>query len=182
VTPDVLALFPSAAPFAALVVEPNEEDRVFITSTLTSVGFTVATADNFRDAKALLVANPPALLLTEIRLGPYNGLQLALRGRSAKPEMTIVLASGFPDPVLQRDVEQLGATFVLKPVTAQELIAAVYRTALRQPNPDGTFAPVRPPFERRQVNRRQRADSEFLEPERRVGERRRELPAKVWPT
>jgi CheY-like chemotaxis protein len=159
--------------FSALVVEPKDADRVFIVSTLTSAGLSVTATDNFRDAGALLVAHMPFVLVTEIRLGAYNGLHLALRGRSMRPQMTVVVTSGFPDPVLQREAERLGATFVPKPVTRAELLAAVYRTALRQPNPDGTVEPIRPPFERRHRERRQIAVA-GLEQERRYGERRRD--------
>ena len=162
----------------ALVVEPNPSDIEVIASTLRSAGFTVTVTDNFKDAKALLDEAPPGVLVTEIRLGAYNGLQLAYRGKSAKPTMTIVLTSGYPDPVLQRDAERIGATFVLKPVTAREFIAAIYRSALRQPKPDGTFEPVRPPFERREADRRGESSiKQFLDVERRRTERRRVFKA-----
>lgn len=160
--------------FSALVVEPKEADRESIVSTLTSAGLSVTATDNFSDARALLVAQLPLVLVTEIRLGAYNGLHLALRGRSMRPYMTVVVTSGFPDAVLQREAERLGATFVPKPVTTPELLAAVYRTALRQPTPDGTVQPVRPPFERRHRERRQIAVS-GLEQERRHEERRRDV-------
>ena len=175
--PDASApLFP-LSPSTVLVVEPNGPDMVLVTSALTSAGFMVTGTDNFKDAKTLLVEAPPTVLVTEIRLGEYNGLQLAYRGRSAKPCMTIVLTSGYPDLVLQRDAEQVAATFVLKPIVAQELVAAVYRTALRQPSPDGMFEPVRPPFERRQADRRgQSSIKGFFEVERRATERRRTVP------
>ena len=128
---------------------------------------------NYDDGKSLLIKAPPALLMTEIRLGAYNELHLAYRARVTKPDTTIVLPSAYSDPVLLRDVEQMGATFVLKPVTARELVAAIYRTALRQPNPAGTFEPIRPPFERRQIDRRQTPQDQLVETERRGPERRR---------
>ena len=168
-----------SSPATALVVEPNDSDMVFITSALTAAGFTVTGTNNFKDARALLVEAPPGSLITEIRLGAYNGLQLAFLGKWTKPHMTIVLTSAYPDPVLQRDAERMGATFVLKPARAQELVAAVYRTALRRPNPDGTFEPIRPPFERRQANRRQPPLSGFVEVERRRDERRSAVPSPV---
>jgi DNA-binding response OmpR family regulator len=169
---------PHASPFSALVVEPNERDAIFIVSALTSVGFTVTLADNFQSAKSLLISDPPLVLITEIRLGPYNGLQLALRTATAtvSRRVTVVVTSAFADPVLQRDAESVGATFVVKPVTAPELIAAVYRTALRRPNADGTLDPVRAPFERRQGERRNDILA-MIESERRYSDRRRDIAA-----
>ena len=156
----------------ALLVEPNAQDMAFIKSALTSAGFTVTATDNFKDAGVLLMEAPPSVLVAEIRLGAYNGLQLAYRGKSARPPMVIVLTSAYPDPVLRRDVERMGATFVLKPVTVRDFVAAVYRTALRKPGSEGTFEPVQPPFERRQADRRQSSAGEFREAERRRTERR----------
>jgi len=175
-TLDVSVLrFPSL-PSTALVVDPNGADMALIKAALISAGFTVTEADNFKDAGALIIEAPPSMLVSEIRLGAYNGLQLAYRGKSVWPPMTIVLTSAYRDPVLQRDIERMGATFVLKPVTARELIAAVYRTALRQPNSEGAFEPVQPPFERRQAERRQSPANGPLDTDRRRTERRHDVP------
>ena len=163
-------------PSSALVVEPNSSDLMTIKSALTSAGFVVTGIDNFKDAVNLLVEARPSVLVTEIRLGAYNGLQLAYRGKSMKPPMTIVLTSAYRDPVLERDVERIGATFVLKPVTARDFLAAVYRTALRQPTQKGTFEPIQPPFERRQTERRHVPAERSANDERRATDRRRGLP------
>ena len=175
-TLDLSALRLPSLPSTALVVEPNGSDMALIKSALISVGFTVIGADNFKDAGALIIEAPPIMLVSEIRLGAYNGLQLAYRGRSVWPPMTIILTSAYRDPVLQRDIERMGATFVLKPVAAQDFVAAVYRTALRQPNLEGAFEPVKPPFERRQAERRQSPANGPLDADRRRIERRHEVP------
>ena len=140
-------------------------------STLTESGFTVSVADNYSDAKAFLSAHPPLVLVTEVRLGAYNGLQLALRAGSMTPRVTVIVTSGYPDSVLQRDAERVGATFALKPLDALELLAAVYRTAARQPNASGAHEPIRAPFERRRADRRQSAGTVPVE-RRRVNRRR----------
>lgn len=160
-------------PFSALVVEPDEADRAFIASTLTAARFNVTAANNFSDAKTLLVSQPPMVLVTEIRLEAHNGLQLALRGLSIRPYMMVVVTSAFMDPVLQHEAERFGATFVPKPVLASELVAAVCRTALRQPNPDGTLEPIRAPFERRHGERRLAERRRSCQTGRRQWERRR---------
>jgi len=169
----------SLLPFSALVVEPNQADRMFTASTLTAARFNVTAVDNFSDAKSLLVAHPPMLLVTEIRLEAYNGLHLVLRGLSKRPHMMVVVTSAFMDPVLRLEAERLGATFVPKPVAASELVAAAYRTALGQPNPDGTLEPIRAPFERRQRERRQgdrrRNSAVDGRGDRRGGDRRRDI-------
>jgi CheY-like chemotaxis protein len=170
----IVSSTPSA--FTALVVEPALVDAAFIASSLRAVGFDVTVTDNFQEARKLLTTQPPLVLVTEIRLGAFNGLHLAFHSRSLPPRRTIVTMSSHPDPVLQRDSEAAGATFVLKPVTARDLIAAVYRTATRKPGPDGSIEPIRPPFERRRGERRSIAQV-IAAAERRAGDRRVGLAA-----
>jgi DNA-binding NtrC family response regulator len=150
---------------------------VLIVSTLAGAGFAVSATDNYADAKMLLGTHRPLVLVTEIRLGPYNGIQLALRAVSIVPRVSVVVASEFSDPVLERDTERTGATFAVKPLTGEELLAAVYRTALRQPGAQGGLEPVRRPFERRQAERRQIVTDP--EVERRLSPRRRDIAGLV---
>ena len=159
-----------------LVVEPDHVDRVLVHSALASAGFQVTTTNNYEDAHAVLLARPPLMLVTTIRLGAYNGLHLALRGRAENPALVVAVTSSVPDPVLQRDAEEIGATFVLKPVSERDLLAAIYRTALRQPDADGLMKPVRPPFERRRAERRV-TQMAGIAVERRQVERRRDCAA-----
>jgi FixJ family two-component response regulator len=170
--PSPIALH-SPPTFSALVVEPNELDMISIVTALARAGFTVSATDNYPDAKALLATHPPLVLVTEIRLGAYNGLQLALRAQSAGSRVPVVVVSGFADPVLQRDAERAGATFALKPLTDVELLAAVYRTAIRRPNADGAFDPIQAPFERRLTERRQALAE--VDVDRRLVHRRRDI-------
>ena len=89
--------------------------------------------------------------------------------------MTIVVASGLPDLFIQREAQRAGATFAAKPLTREDLLAAVYRTALRRPNPEGGFEPIEPPFERRHGERRRTGSEAGSVAERRCVERRRDI-------
>jgi DNA-binding response OmpR family regulator len=164
---------PLPASYSALVVDPDHVDRVFVQSSLAAAGFSVTTTDTYEDANVALVAAPPTVLVTAIRLGAFNGIHLALRGRAERDRMALIVTSAIPDAVLQRDAEQIGATFILTPVTSQELMAAIYRTMSRTPNADGMTEPVRAPFERRSAERR--AEAVAVVTERRLAERRRDV-------
>ena len=159
----------STGAHTALVVEPSAADAVWIALMLSELGFRVVVSDSFQDARAQLTV-PPALLVTELRLGEYNGLHLVLRGKSAHPDLAAIVTSRIDDPVLYTEAEQLGATYVLKNAGSQEFRAAVLRTIFRT-DPE---EPVRPPFERRSANRRRKAIPNH-QPELRVGERRRKV-------
>jgi DNA-binding NtrC family response regulator len=111
----------------ALVVEPDQTDRDLLVSTLTSAGLIVTAADSFTSAHTRLVRRPPTILVTEIRLGNHNGLHLAHIARWLRQQMILVVTSHYRDPVLTRDAESLGATFVPKPLRPGRLLVTLYR-------------------------------------------------------
>jgi len=75
---------------------------------LSSGPYDLAVVNAFPAAK-VHVDMEPDLLITELKLGEYNGLHLALRARAnSLPAMVI----GDPDPVLERDAFEFGATFL----------------------------------------------------------------------
>ena len=162
------------SPATALVVEPSVPETLFLISSLSDLGFQVSVTDNFIDARTGLMS-APALLVTELRLGEYNGLHLVFRARSIRSDMAAIIRTQIADPLLQLEAERMGATFVLKTTSPEELRAAVARTLLRRSD---SFEPIRPPFERRHRERREvPATNSTLE--RRVGERRVDIRKRV---
>ena len=63
----------------------------------------------------------PVLLVTELRLGEYNGLHLALRGRSNGVPSIVI---GAPDPVLESEAAKLGATYITTTRPVREQLAS----------------------------------------------------------
>lgn len=158
-------------PVTALVVEPKLADGLFIVGALSMAGYRVTTAD-FPQAKALLSFSPPHLLVVDVCQGEYNGLQLVIRGRAARLRLAAVVTCHYEDVVLRRDTETLGGTYVVKPVTREELLAAAARTVWRGLGGGDRSLPVRPPFERRHGDRRQQ-HAIAAAAERRQADRRR---------
>lgn len=158
-----------SSPPSVLVVEPALDELLFVTSMLSSAGFHVTAAGSFAQARALLGGSRPfALLFTALRLGMYNGLHLVVRARCVQPTVAAVVTASAEDAMLQAEAEDLGATFVVKPTTSQECIAAILQTVFRS---DTSTGPIRPPFERRHGERR--GTSQPIGEERRRSERRR---------
>jgi DNA-binding response OmpR family regulator len=152
----------------ALVVDPVAPDRMFVASTMSSAGFLVTVTDSFAAAKERMTAKPPALLITEVCLAEYNGLHLVIRGLAADARMGALVTCSHEDVVLRKSAEELGATFVVKPITGRELVAAVFRTLFRGEHEKG---PVRAPFERRSSDRRSVLSA--MTSDRRASDRRR---------
>jgi two-component system cell cycle response regulator DivK len=107
-----------------LIVEDNEATRIGLKELLTRAGYAAHAVRSFEEGIRAIREDPPDLLLADIRLGPFNGLQLLVTGPKRIP--TIIM-TGFPDPVLEADARQLGAQFVLKPVSPAALLALVER-------------------------------------------------------
>jgi DNA-binding NtrC family response regulator len=159
---------------SALVVDPKLSEALSTVALLTDEGFEVTVAETFAKAKDRLSARPPALLVTEVRLGEYNGLHLVLRGKAQRPSMAALVMSTIADPVLQTEAEAMGATFLVKPISNRDLLAAVTRTLFQRDRGEG---PVRPPYERRSIDRR--AAIIVINPDRRQAERRSTLASRI---
>jgi YesN/AraC family two-component response regulator len=76
----------------------------------------------FQDAKDHISASCPDIVITDVRLGAFNGLQLALLARAVRPDARVVVFSGFDDPVLKEEARRIGAAYLLKPLTGQALV------------------------------------------------------------
>jgi DNA-binding response OmpR family regulator len=74
----------------------------------TEAGYDVALVTSFSAAKAQL-QTVPDLLVSEVRLGEYNGLHLAVRAQAQHVPCVVV---GDPDAVLERDAQQMGVTYL----------------------------------------------------------------------
>ena len=57
----------------------------YLTEMLQEAGYDTVACERFQDAKALLATSRPDLLLTDVRLGAYNGLQLGIYARDHHP-------------------------------------------------------------------------------------------------
>jgi DNA-binding NtrC family response regulator len=114
-----------ASPRSVVVVDGNAPERTNTVALLDGAGYRVRSARNFDEAKTLLAEEPPDILITDLRLGQYNGLHLVLRTRSHYPKMAALVTSRVADPVLEAEAHRQHAQFILVPLTATELLQAV---------------------------------------------------------
>ena len=84
-------------------------------------GYQSTVATTFASAMIQLRTRPD-LVISQLRLGAYNGLHVALRARGGGIPAVVI---GQPDIVLEREARQLGATFVKSGEFARERILAV---------------------------------------------------------
>lgn len=91
---------------------------------LRDAGYDVTGAATFEKGRDALKAGP-ALLIVDVRLGAYNGLQLIIRARSDRPDIPIILVTGYADAAVRSAADLWGATYLEKPVEPARLVAAV---------------------------------------------------------
>ncbi len=110
---------------SVLVVDDDRQVLKYLTELLREAGYDAVTCERFADAKSLLSTTRPDLLLTDIRLGAYNGLQLAIFAQSRHPGIPVVVLTGYEDPTLRKEASASGATFLVKPVRREELLRRI---------------------------------------------------------
>jgi DNA-binding response OmpR family regulator len=107
-----------------LLVDDDASTRSGLSELLAAAGFQCVTAHSYAAAVEAMTAATPDMLVTDIRLEDFNGLQLVINRPRHVPA---VVVTGFHDAVLQRDAEQTGALYLVKPIMPAELIAAIRR-------------------------------------------------------
>jgi ActR/RegA family two-component response regulator len=108
-----------------LLVEDDEPLRLLWTRTLCTAGYRVEAAGSFEEGRRALQQGCPRLLITDIRLGRHNGLQLVALVRATKRRTGMLVVTGFADPVLEIEAKRLGAEYALKPVSTDRLLTMV---------------------------------------------------------
>ncbi len=111
-------------PPTLLVVDDDRATREGLARMLADAGYRMLTADSFERAVDVLKAKSPDLVILDVRLGDFNGLQLIA---TAPHPLRAIVVTGFADTVLERDARNLGAEFLVKPITRAQLLAMIER-------------------------------------------------------
>ena len=96
---------------------------------LAESGRHVVACRTFQEAKEYLTFNTPDLLITDIRLEDYNGLQLIVQMGGKRPEASCLVITGHDDPVLRKEAEHLRARYLVKPFERSEFLAEIEHLA-----------------------------------------------------
>jgi len=92
---------------------------------LADAGYVTLGATNFEDGRRLLLAPPvPDVIVADVRLGRFNGLQLVVL---RPPATAAIVISGHGDEVLEAEARLHGAVYLQKPVASPALVETVAR-------------------------------------------------------
>ena len=107
-----------------LLVDDEEVVRRFAATMLADLGYTVLEAANGQQAIELFQRNASNIMLVilDLSMPVMNGEECLRRLRSIKPDVPVLLSSGFTETEAARRFQSAGAaTFLQKPYTAQHL-------------------------------------------------------------
>ena len=90
--------------------------------------YSVVCAVNGEEAQKLLETEDFDLMITDIRMGPVDGMQLIVSTRAIKPELPIVIISALTSDKVIEQAARLGVVgYLKKPFKMTEMTDAVER-------------------------------------------------------
>ncbi len=97
----------------------------------------IAQATNADEALALALEHRPAVILTDVRMPPRDGLLVIEKIREASPETQVVVFSTYDNPTyVARSIAMGAADYVLKGANRHQLTTAILRAARGEEPPE----------------------------------------------
>ena len=112
-----------------LVVDDDPDVRLFLSTSLETLGFDVVVAEDAGRGLALLETVDPDLVLVDFAMPGMNGAEMARVVRTRRPDLPIIFASGYSETAAIERAVGKSATFLKKPFGVSDL-EAVLCTAL----------------------------------------------------
>jgi len=118
-----------------LVVDDEAVVANSIRKTLTRRGYDIAEAFNGRDALDRIVAEAYDLVLLDMKLGNENGLDILSKIKKSRPDMPVVMVTGYASVDTAVDAIKRGADdYMAKPFTPEELFGMTRKTLQKHLN------------------------------------------------
>jgi CheY-like chemotaxis protein len=115
-------------PFRIIVLDDDEHALSGIVELLRDAGHLVTAAATYDAAKRLLALGSYDLLVTDIRLRGFNGLNLVRYCRQDHPDMGVIIITGYDEPMIEVEAGRYGAEFVRKPIKPVQFLQTVADT------------------------------------------------------
>lgn len=111
-----------------LIVDDDEVFRTVLARAMGRRGLSVRQAADVEQAWSLAQAQPPEAAVVDLRMPGGSGLVLIERLKRLRPEMRIVLLTGYASIATAVEAIKLGAThYLVKPAEVDEILAALQR-------------------------------------------------------
>ncbi|MBI9106617.1 MAG: response regulator transcription factor [Spirochaetales bacterium] len=115
-----------------LVIEDNGRLRRYVCSNLKKAGYSVLEADSEKAAYSLLKQQYPDLILLDLRLGDYDGIEILRTIRKQEEYLPIIIVSSIDNQDIKVDGFNIGCDdYITKPFYIEELLGRVKRLLKR---------------------------------------------------
>ncbi len=129
--PAALSAPPPAGPLAVLLVEDEPSVRKVLTRGLERKGCRVTAVEDADAALALLRQGIAVdILLSDVMMPGMDGVTLAMHTAQLRPEIRLVLMSGYAELPRHREAKTLGVRFLSKPFALDDLMLALAEARL----------------------------------------------------
>ncbi len=119
-----------------LIVDDEKNLRDQLAKAMERRGFIVTTAESVAEGYALAQPHPPAYAVVDLRLGDGNGVDLVQRLRELRPQMRVILLTGYGNIATAVAAVKAGAIdYLPKPVDADAVAAALLSHCRPLPQP-----------------------------------------------
>jgi len=123
------AAVPAATP-TLLIVDDDAVFRDVLARAISRRGYAVVTAGDVASGLAVAAATNPAFAIVDLKMPGRTGLALVEALHRRAPTTRIVVLTGYASIATAVEAVKLGATdYLAKPATADEVVAALHRTA-----------------------------------------------------
>ncbi|MEO7775589.1 MAG: response regulator [Steroidobacteraceae bacterium] len=132
-----------AAPAPGLLVDDDALYLRTLQRSLQRRGVAAATAQTAAEALAIARERPPGFALIDLRLGSDSGLTLIAPLRELRPDMRILLVTGYASIATAVEAMKRGAdNYLAKPVTAEAILRALADESSPATEPEDTMLPL----------------------------------------
>lgn len=118
-------------PYRILVLDDDANALTGMVEILRDAGYLATGAATYENAKRLLALGSYDLLITDIRLRGFNGLNLVRQSNVDYPDMAVMIITGYEEPMVEMEAARYRAEFLRKPyeptVFADTVAAALAR-------------------------------------------------------
>jgi CheY-like chemotaxis protein len=108
-----------------LIVDDDPATLTGLVALVEGSGHSALGAPDYAEGRRLLAQIPVDLVIVDVRLGAYNGLQLVVLAQGLPSPPAAIVTSGFEDRVLAEEARHLNAPFLLKPVDPPQLLRLI---------------------------------------------------------
>ncbi|MEP6919085.1 MAG: response regulator [Acidobacteriota bacterium] len=115
-------------PYRILVLDDDENALAGIVELLRNANYHVTAAATYDAAKRLLALGSYDLLIADVRLRGFNGLNLVRQTHRDRPNMATIIMTGYDEPMVALEAGRYAAEYVVKPLRPADFMRTVARS------------------------------------------------------